>query len=176
MDQRQQMLTRLKEAIDNLSAAIAEWEKLYAIVTPIDGRVTFNKYWSANQYVAEGDVIFSIIPFETENVVARVKVPVSGAGKVKIGQQVQIRLENYPHTEFGMLEGTIESISMIPEESDDGYFYNAEITFPNGLTTNYKQKLPFAQQLHGQADIVTNSMSLFERFINPLKSAWKKSV
>ncbi len=43
-------------------------------------------------------------------------LPAEGAGKVEPGQKVNIRLDNYPYMEYGMLEGVISHISEIPDE------------------------------------------------------------
>lgn len=176
VDERNQLLNRLREGYEMLVAAIAEWENNFTIVSPIEGRVTFSKYWGSNQYVGTGDLVFSVIPDETQEIVARLKIPVSGSGKVTTGQLVHIRLHNYPYTEFGTLEGRIQTLSLVPEETEDGIFYNAEVIFPNGLITNYNKMLPFSQQLRGDAEIVTNSLNLFQRFLNPLRAAWYRSV
>ena len=176
MDQSRRLLNTLKEAYDNLKASIAEWEKAYILSSPIEGKVTFIKFWSKNQYVVTGDVVFTVVPEKPQRILGRVKLPSTGSGKVKVGQRVHIQLENFPYTEFGMLEGKIESISLIPESNQQGVFYTAEISLPKGLTTNYQKALPFNQEMQGTAEIITKNMTLFERLINPLKSALKKSM
>jgi HlyD family type I secretion membrane fusion protein len=176
MDQSRRLLNLLKEAYDNLKAAIAEWEKAYILSSPIDGRVTFIKFWSKNEYVMTGDVVFTVVPSKPQRILGRVKLPITGSGKVKVGQTVHIRIENFPYTEFGMVEGKIESISLIPESNQLGVFYTAEVTLPKGLTTNYGKALPFNQEMQGTAEIITKNLTLFERLINPMKSALKKSI
>jgi hypothetical protein len=101
---------------------------------------------------------------------------VAGSGKLKTGQHVLVRLDNFPYMEFGMLEGKLESLSQVPESSQQGVFYTAEIFFPDGLITNYKKTLPFQQELQGSAEIITQNLSLFDRLISPMKSAIKKSI
>jgi HlyD family secretion protein len=175
-DQSQRLLNTLKEAYDNLKAAIAEWEKAYLLLSPIEGKVTFTKFWSKNQYVISGDVVFTVVPNKPQRILGRIKLPTTGSGKVKVGQAVHIQLENFPYTEFGMLDGKIESISLIPESNQQGVFYTAEVSLPKGLTTNYEKALPFNQEMQGTAEIVTKNLTLFERLINPMKSALKKSI
>jgi HlyD family secretion protein len=175
-DERKKLRAQFKQSAEELHAAIAEWEKSYLIISPIQGKVTLNKFWSENQFVAAGDVVLTVVPKTPQQIVARLKIPVTGSGKVKDGQPVHIRVANYPHTEFGMLVGKIEAISLIPEIIGDKSYYNAVMSLPQGLTTNYGRVIPFSQQLQGEADIVTNSMSLFSRFVNPLRSAWNTSL
>ena len=114
-DQNQRLQNIMKEAYDNLNSSISDWEKTYVLMTPINGKVTFNKFWNKNQYVANGDVVFTIIPSAPQQIIGRVKLPVSGSGKVKVDQKVLIRLDNFLYTEYGMVEGRVQSISLIPE-------------------------------------------------------------
>ncbi len=39
-------------------------------------------------------------------------LPTSNSGKAKIGQQVNIKLADYPFSEYGMLNGTVTNISL----------------------------------------------------------------
>lgn len=176
MEKAQSFINTLKEAYDNLNASVLEWEKQFVLTSPIDGEITFNQYWSKNQNVSAGEIVFTVVPSKPQKIIGRVKLPVSGSGKVKTGQQVLIRLENFPYTEFGMLEGKTESISLIPENTQEGAFYTVAVSLSHGLTTNYNKQLPFNQEMQGSAEIITEELSLFERLINPIKSALKKSI
>jgi HlyD family secretion protein len=44
-----------------------------------------------------------------------------------------------------------------------------EIALPEGLHTNYKKDLPSLPNMQGMADIITENMSLLERFVAPMK-------
>ncbi len=50
------------------------------------------------------------------------------------------------------------------------------VSFPNGLTTNYGNNLPFSQNMKGKAEIITQDLRLIERIIFPVKSILKKNV
>ncbi len=169
-------LNTLKEAFDNLKAAITEWEKQYVLISPIEGKVSFNQYWTKYQYIRAGEIVFTVVPLVPRKIIGRVKLPVSGSGKVKTGQKVLIRLANYPNTEFGMLEGKLELVSLVPEITDIGAVYTAIVSLPAVLITNYGNMIPFSQEMQGTAEIVTDNLSLFDRLINPVKSAYHKGV
>ena len=104
----------LKESFDNLQSQIKLWEQTYVLKSPIDGTITFTKIWSINQNVASGDKVLTIIPEVTSKILGKLTIPVNGSGKVKTGQRVNIKLVNYPYMEYGMIEGKIKSISLIP--------------------------------------------------------------
>jgi HlyD family secretion protein len=159
----------LSESYDNLQTQIKLWEQTYILKSPVDGIITFTKIWSENQNVVSGDKVLTVIPKETSRVIGKLTIPVSGSGKVKVGQKVNIKLANYPYMEYGMIEGKIKSISLIPTDNT----YIAEVEFPVGLKTNYGKQLEFGQEMQGNAEIITEDIRLIERLFNPLKALFK---
>ncbi len=110
------------------------------------------------------------------NIIGRVEIPSVGVGKVKIGQNVNIKLDNFPYMEFGLLRGKVKSISLIPFITDNGLMYSAEIEIPETLITNYGTELQFSQNMSGLSEIITDDVRLLERLLSPLRSIWKKNV
>lgn len=160
----------LYETFDRLIAEIDIWKQKYVLITPIDGIVTFNKFWSENQNVREGEVVLTILPDTAGGVIGKINLSVKGAGKVKKGQKVNIKFANYPHMEFGMIRGEVTSISLVPDKN----FYSAEVKLTNGLVTNYGNEINFQQEMPGLAEIITDDMSLLRRIFNPAKSVIKR--
>ena len=172
-DEQQQTLKReLMEAFEGLRGAVASWDQQYLLVAPVKGRVTFNSIWSANQSVVEGDRVLTVIPVDEGAMIGKIEVSMKGAGKVKTGQHVNIRLDNFPYMEFGMIQGIIQSISLVPEHNA----YTVEVKLPEGLKTNYGIKIKFSQQMIGTAEIITEDLRLPQRILNPLRSIIKKHV
>jgi len=69
-----------------------------------------------------------------------------------------------------MVKGKIEKISLIPSQED---FYLVDVSFPNGLKTNYGRDLSFSQRMIGQAEIITEEIPLLVRIVRPIKSLIK---
>ena len=44
-----------------------------------------------------------------QQAIAKIKIPLEGAGKVQSGQRVNIRLDGYPYLEYGFLTGKVVS-------------------------------------------------------------------
>ena len=157
--------TRLKnKAIQSffyLKKAIKDWEKQYALISSINGKVSFLSFWSKNQTVKTGELIFTIIPSEGNTFIGKIKAPAANSGKIKKGQIVQIKLLNYPSDEFGELNGKVKSISQIPDENGN-YLINVEL--PQDLKTTYGKIISFRQEMKGTANIVTEDLRLIERF------------
>ena len=156
---------------EQLSNAISSWELNYCLTSPIVGKVTFTKYWNENQFVQTGENVFTIVPNEEDELVGKALLPITRSGKVKTGQKVIIRFVNYPDQEFGIVEGIVNSISLVPTNNN----YLVEITLPNGLKTNYKKTLTVTHEMKATAEIVTENLSLLERFLMPIKKILKES-
>ncbi len=171
-----QLIAALKERFDNLVNQLVSWEQSFVLKTPIEGQVTFTNFWSANQYVNTGNVVFTIVPQKEQNIVGRAIIPIAGAGKIEEGQRVNIKLDNYPHMEFGIVEGKIANMSKVPVNTELGAFYTAEIILINNLTTNYNRDLPFSQEMQGVAEVVTKDRRLIERLVEPLVSLFRERI
>lgn len=160
-----------------LAAQIAQWKQQYTLEAPVSGHVTLMSYWSENQHVAVGDKFASIVPEGDTEVVGRMQMPTAGFGKVKVGQRVNVKLNGYPYMEYGVLRGTIRSLSAVPEQvqtpQGSSIAYIAEVQFPAGMQTSYKKELQLIQQMDGTGEIITEDMRLIERFIRPVISLFK---
>ena len=166
------MISALEESRNNLKASISSWEQNFLLVAPVSGSVTFTRFWSENQNVKSGEKVLTIVPAESGSMIGKISLPLEGAGKVSVGDQVNIMFDNFPHLEYGMVRGYVNNISGVP---DDG-FYAVEVVLPNGLRTYYNTEILFSQNMQGDAEIFTDKKRLLERVLNPIKSAISKQV
>lgn len=166
------LLQNWRTSTELLGNAITGWELNYCLRSPIGGRVTFTTYWNENQYIQAGAEVFTVVPGKAEALIGKALLPVQRSGKVKTGQRVIVRFMNYPDEEFGVVNGIVSSISLVPSESN----YMVEIGFPDGLTTNYGMNLPLSHEMQATAEIVTDDLRLLERFFMPLRKIWKEGV
>ena len=155
----------LDEAFKSLKVAIAQWKERYLIESPINGKITFTTFWNENQVIKAGEVLATVIPEDKSRIIVRARVPVLGLGRVKAGQEVNIKLAGFPYMEFGVLKGNIRSLSLVPA----GEEYIAEIDLVNGLKSSYNINLSFISEMTGTGEIITDNSRLIFRFIKPLK-------
>ncbi|WP_396152769.1 HlyD family secretion protein [Flavobacterium sp.] len=159
------------QAFNQLKKSISDWEQAYVLRSTITGEVTFLQVWSENQFVNVGDNVFSIIPTTYKNFVGKVKAPAQNSGKLKIGQEVQIRLANYPDREFGIINGKVKSISLIPDKEGNLLL---DISLPDGLQTSYQKQINFQQEMSGTADIITEDLRLIERLLYQFRDVFRR--
>jgi hypothetical protein len=168
-DKEKQMRLDLLASYNDLNDNIKQWEQKYVFKAPFNGKVEFLKFWSNNQFVQSGEEVFTIVPEDNE-IVGQVQLPAKGAGKVKIGCKVIIKLDNYPFMEYGSIKGKVKSISLTPNSVQGNIgSYLILVELPNQLTTNYGSKLEFKYELKGTADIVTNDRRLMQRLFDNLR-------
>ena len=156
---------QINSLVTQLQSAILTWKINYVLSSPIDGKVTFTNYWTENQNIVTGNIIFNVIPEDTVEIMGNANLPIARSGKVKAGQKVNLHFDNFPDNEFGIVKGYVQNVSLVPA----GDNYILDIKLSNGLKTTYNKTLPYYPEMKGQANIITDDISLLERFIMPIK-------
>lgn len=162
-------LKNLLQAYNTLNRTVNDWEYKYVLSSSINGKVSFQEFWSDNQQVKNGDVMFSILPVNKEKLVGKLTIPSQNAGKVTLGQKVLIKLDNFPYQQYGVLLGEVENISVSPNANNNYFVY---ISIPNGTKTSYNKILPFNQELIGSAEIITENLSVAERILYKIRGVF----
>jgi len=171
-DQKKKAQNSLIEEMNVLKSRLTFWEQTFIIRSPIAGIVSFTNFYNKNQQVKKDEIVFAVIPQTQSLIVGRISLPLKGAGKVAIGQRVNIRFDNFPYMEYGFLNGTIKNISLMSNNEN----YVVEVKLPQDMKTNYNIPLKFSQEMKGSAEIITEDLRLIERFFNPIKSMLKHRV
>jgi HlyD family secretion protein len=171
IEQQQSLQLNAVNTRDELLSQVARWKETFLITASGPGRIGYLGFLENNTFVDANRPLFSIIP-DNGTLIARAELPIFGSGKVKTGQAVNIRLESYPFEQFGLINGSITSIS---EMSNEGkYYVNIEIANP--LLTSQHKTLAFKQQLTGTTEIITEDLRLLERFFYQLRSLLKRTA
>lgn len=159
--------SNLHTLIDKIESLISQWEHDYIIVNPIDGTVNFLNVWRDHLYVKKGEQICVVTPSRPDVILARARVTPSYSGKIKPGQKVRIKLNNYPYHEFGMLVGTVNSISTVTD-NNGVYFVNIEL--PQNLESTFHVNIPFQPELSGVGEIELEKLSMLQRIFHHFRS------
>ena len=151
----------LKDAIDN-------WEQTNLLRSPFAGTSILSDWMQNGEYLPAGTKIMTILPIEKDQPAPKgyMKLPIANAGKIMQGLQVNVRLHNYPYKEFGVLHGTVRSVSRVANQQ----LYNVELDFAKGMETSYRRVLSFQQMLEGEGEIITGRFNLFTRIWQEIRS------
>ncbi len=147
------------------------------VFAPVDG-VVFDLKPSGPGYVAQGsEPILKIVPFS--DLLARVQIESSDIGFVQVGKPVEVSIDSFPDTDFGVLKGRVESIgsdALPPDERHQTYRFPATIALDSqqlklksgkslplqvgmSLTANIKlRKVTYLQLLLGEFKNKTDSL------------------
>lgn len=169
-DEYEKLKLAVSESFENLTSEIGRWEQNFVLKTTVSGFVSFTKIWSENQNVSEGDLVMTVIPDNSGEMIGKIELQAQGAGKVEANQEVKIKFDNFPYMEYGMVTGVVRSISLATTDNA----YSLVVSLPEGLKTNYGDRIQFSQDMQGNAEIITNEESLLERIVNPVKSVIMK--
>lgn len=160
---------QLINSYQQLTHAINLWESKYVLKVPQDGIVDMMQFVSSYQTIKQGEPIFSVLPKDNK-VLAHLIIPPMGAGKIKIGQSVIIKLATYPYQEFGKLIGKVKTISLIPTQN----YYLITVNLPHGLNSDTNQALSFSKNMIGSAEIITSKRSLLSKLFDKIITAFDK--
>lgn len=159
------------QSFNQLKKAINDWEMAYVLRSSIKGQVSFMQIWVENQTINSGEQVFIIVPTNNKKYIGKVKAPAQNSGKIKVNQEVNIRLANFPDREFGIIKGKVKSISLTPDKEGNLLL---DISLPNGIETSYQKKIIFQQEMSGTADIVTEDLRLMERLLYQFRDVFKR--
>lgn len=166
------LLKNTIQAFNQLKKTIRDWELSYVFVSKINGKVSFLNYWSSNQTVVKDDLVFTVLPVKKSSFIARLKTPSQNSGKIKIGQVVNVKLNNYPKYEFGVLKGKVKNISVLPDRNG---FYNVEVKLDKELKTTYNKKIDFKHEMPATAEIIIEDLRLLERVFYNFRELFTQS-
>lgn len=166
----QQLLSREAE----LESQITEHNvalRYQKITSPVDG-VVFELMPSGAGYVNRGNQpVLKVVPFD--NLLARVEIPSTDIGFVRIGQPVDISIDSFPATDFGVLEGSVVKVgsdALEPEQLNETYRYPAEIELDSQqLKLKSGQILPLQVGMSLTANIKLRSVSYLQLLLGSFR-------
>lgn len=161
----------LYQTFMQLQKAIREWEIQFVLYSPIKGRISYMQVWSENQFINVGELIFTTVPENQNSYIGKARAMAVNTGKLKHNQRVNIRLQNYPDREYGLLEGRVKHISFTPDSEG---FIVLDIELSNGLTTTYNKTIDFRQEMTGRADVITDDLRLIERILFQFRDLFQR--
>jgi hemolysin D len=133
---RKRQTAILQQAIAQISGELADLRgrlteltvniRYQDVRSPVDG-IVFDLKPQGPGYVAQGsEPVMKIVPFE--DLEAKVEIQSSDIGFVEVGKPVEISIDSFPATDFGVLNGTLDSIgsdALPPDERNETYRFSA---------------------------------------------------
>lgn len=158
---------QLRADFNRLRGEIDVWEADYVLRAPADGVVAFYDFWSDQQFVAAERQVFLVVPVTTQ-LVGRLPVKQGGAGKIRPGQTVRVRLDDFPYKEFGVVTGRVQSVSLVARDGANLVL----VDLPHPLITSFHRKIEFRQEMAGEASVVTEDIRFIGRVLYEVRRAF----
>lgn len=138
---------------------------------PVGGTV-FDMQVSGPGYVANSSTtLLSIVP--SDGLIARVFITNSDIGFVEEGMKVDVRVDSFPYSEFGDLEGTLTSIgsdALPPDEIYPFYRFPAEIEIDQQTIRVKDREIPLQSGMSLSANIKVRKRTVASIFTDLFSS------
>lgn len=134
-----QQLQQLRSELSSLNSQLTEQSvnrRYQVIKAPVSGLV-FELKPKSRGFVAQGsEPVLKIVPFNALQ--AKVEIPSSDIGFVRIGQKADLSIDSFPATDFGVLEGTVQRVGSdaLPPDQTKG---RTEYRFPANIQLSSQQ-------------------------------------
>ena len=165
-NQIQEERSEFIQALNSLVSEIESWKSNYVLSASQPGKLAFAGIIQQNQFVNTGQEIFYVNPGNTD-FFAEMNIPQYNMGKVKVGQEVLIKLKSFPYEEYGMIRGRIGYLSDVPYR--DSVFVS-KVDLNDGAFSELKRPLKLKNGMTADAEIITEDATLLNRlFRNIIK-------
>jgi multidrug efflux pump subunit AcrA (membrane-fusion protein) len=158
-NQIQEEKGKFLQALNSLISAAEDWKSKYVLTASQDGRVTYVGIVQENQLFTPNQEVFYINP-GNEQFFGEMTISQDNIGKVKVGQQVLIKLRGYPFEEYGMIRGKIKYIADLPYK--DSVFVS-KVDFSVKNSHDLKKSVHLKQGMIANAEIITENASILQR-------------
>lgn len=155
---------KFMQALNSLISRAEEWKSKYILVAPQSGRLIYSGTLQPNQQLKTGMEVFHISSGK-DNFFGEMNIPQYSMGKVKVGQEVLIKLKSYPFEEYGILRGHISQLSDVPYK--DGIFIS-KVSFQIKGNKDLKRQITLKQGMMGSGEIITEKYSVLNRLCHNL--------
>lgn len=134
---------------------------------PVDGTVFGLSIHTVGGVVTTKDVVLRLVPAGS-TLELECKVLNKDIGFVQEGQEVEIKLETFPFTRYGLIDGVVKQVwrDAIPDENR-GLIYKAEITLKQNKILVGNRWQPLVPGMSAQAEIKTGDRSIISFFLSP---------
>lgn len=173
-DQAAQSASRVENEIAQLEDTITKLnnrvERL-EVRAPTRGLVKGMQVHTVGAVVGSGQQIAEIVPVD-EQMVVEAKVSTSDVGHIRVGQLVQVKVHSFDFVRYGMIEGTLESISPTTfiDKMNKTYYRARVILRQPHVGENPKANL-ILPGMTVETDIMTGTKTVMDYLLKPIHVA-----
>lgn len=171
----EQALTDLKQAREQVAQLEAESvkavqrDRLMKLRAPVDGRVQQLAVHTVGGVVTPAQPLMAVVP-DDQGMEVEVKVLNTDIGFIREGQPAVLKLDSYPFTRYGYLEGEVSSVSTDAMQDENlGLVFPVRIRLPKGNVNRNGHALHVSAGMSLSADIRTGRRRVIDYLLSPLR-------
>lgn len=179
---RRDVLDQLRTASDNVAQLSFEVEKskqrqaFTEIHSPVDGTVQQLQTYTIGGVVTTAQPLMVIVPKE-DNLEIEAMISNKDIGFVKVGQDAVIKIEAFPYTRYGYIEGKVKNISFDAIQNEKlGPVFAATITMDKHSLNVEGKQINLMAGMAVSAEIKTGKRSVMDYLLSPLKTVIDESL
>jgi hemolysin D len=179
---RRSMLDLQHEAEQRTTALTQELKKaeqrnkLTRLTAPVDGTVQQLAIHTDGGVVTEAQPLMVIVPSD-QPMEVEAMLENKDIGFVRPGQEVEIKVETFTFTKYGVVNGTVVSISNDAiEDEKRGLLYSTRIQLKENSIKVAGKQIPLSAGMAVRAEVKTDKRKVIDYFLSPLQQYSSESL
>lgn len=164
-------LNEIQRQIDAIDQELLKAERrdvLRRLTAPVDGKIQQLAIHTIGGVVEAAKPLMVIVPADS-HLVVDVKILNKDIGFVKADQEAEIKLEAFPYTKYGVIEGKVLTISNDAVEDEKlGLVYNARIEMHSTQIQVDNRLVNIAAGMAATVEVKTGNRRVLEYVLTPL--------
>lgn len=175
-EMRQQTLDGLRQAREQVAQLTPEVSKtgqrnqLMQLRAPVDGTVQQLAIHTIGGVVTPAQPLMAIVPSD-DALEVEATVLNKDIGFIRAGQPVVVKVESFPYTRFGYLEGTVESISHDAAQDERmGLVFPARVRLKNAHLNIDGVRVAMTPGMSLSVEVMTGQRRVIDFLLSPLQA------
>ncbi len=178
-EKNHRFLADAQRRLSELKASLAEVEEAldsHQLIAPVTGMVQELGVQTPGAVVQPTQKVLLIVP-ESVTFQAQVMIASKDRGFVHQGQSVDLKVDSYPYTRFGTIEGKVEHIGQDAVVLDNqGLFFPALVSVDKTGVSVEGKTLPVLAGMQVSASIKTGKRRVISYLLSPLEAYQSESL
>lgn len=150
--------------------------RLMHLTAPVDGTVQQLAIHTAGGVVTEAQPLMVIVP-SNQPVEVEALLENKDIGFVRPGQEVEVKVDTFTFTKYGVVNGTVVSISDDAIEDERlGLVYSTRIQLRENSILVGSQQVPLSPGMSIRAEVKTDKRKVIDYFLSPLQQYVDESL
>ena len=161
-------LEQNRELINKLEARIAR----LSVKSPVRGIVKGLKINTIGAVIQPGNTLMSIVPLD-EALMVETRIPPHQIGHVSVGQPVKIKVSAYDFSRYGVVNGTVQSISATTFSDNAGSpYYRGKVALQKNFVGENATLHPVLPGMTVMAEIITGEKTVLDYLLKPIHASF----